>query len=622
MICCLNPDCEKPLNQDDHKYCESCGTRLIPLLRNRFKVIKPLGQGGFGKTYLAEDIDKLNGLCVIKQLFYQGQSINANQKILELFMREAKQLDRLKANEQIPDLLAYFEEGGYLYLAQEYIEGEDLLNELHREGPFNEEKIQEFFLDLLPVLKFIHDKGLIHRDLKPENIMRRKKDGRLILIDFGVARQISMSQLTVIGTIVGSHGYSSIEQLTEGKVTASSDLYSIGATAFHLLTGQFPGDLFHMQGYEWVSHWHDYLSNTIDPDLIAVISKLLQIKAVDRYQAASSVLADLNPQTKVRQQASTVPVQSQPQAPSIKTQSPTPQPISQVTPRPFSLATHKFDFEIVSVDEYGRIINRSKKQAQFFKEDLGNGVTLDMVAIPGGTFIMGSHNCESERLETEGPQHEVTVPAFYVGKYPITQAQWKAVMGPNPSHFKGANRPVESVSWGDAIDFCEKLSKKSGKHYRLPSEAEWEYICRAGTITTYYYGETISTDLANYRGTDRGFFTVEPGNYGSGPKGEYREQTTEVGSFSPNAFGLYDMHGNVWEWCQDTWHENYEGAPTDGSAWINENDGDSRRVQRGGSWDDVPRYCRSATRNRLNPSFRFNSDFGFRVALVASSTLL
>lgn len=318
MVCCLNPDCQKPLNQDADKFCQSCGTELISLLRHRYKITKPLGQGGFGKTYLAEDTDKLKRHCVVKQLFYQGQSSNANQKIVELFMREAEQLDQLKANQQIPDLLAYFEENGFLYLVQEYIDGQDLLKELKQEGSFSEAKIEALLQDLLPVLAFIHEKGVIHRDLKPENIMRRKKDGRLMLIDFGVARQISMSQLTVTGTKVGSPGYFSVEQFAEGKATASSDLYSIGATVFHLLTGQYPGDLWTMQGYGWVNSWQDHLSHGIDIKLVPILDKLLQVRAEDRYQSADEVLADLSVYSSANSQTLTTPIQSQPQQQTAK----------------------------------------------------------------------------------------------------------------------------------------------------------------------------------------------------------------------------------------------------------------------------------------------------------------
>jgi formylglycine-generating enzyme required for sulfatase activity len=225
--------------------------------------------------------------------------------------------------------------------------------------------------------------------------------------------------------------------------------------------------------------------------------------------------------------------------------------------------------------------------------------------------MMGSPETEKRRSSDESPQHKVTVEPFYMGKYPVTQAQWEAVMGNNPSRFKGKNRPVENVSWNDAVEFCKRLSDMTGKTYRLPSEAQWEYACRAGTTSPFYFGETITTDLANYRGTDRTIGgTTYSGSYGSGPKGVYREETTEVGSFPPNAFGLYDMHGNVWEWCADSWHGNYEGAPSDGSVW--EGGDESRRVLRGGSWLNNPRYARTANRNRFTSDERFDI-YGFRV---------
>jgi eukaryotic-like serine/threonine-protein kinase len=269
----------------------------------------------------------------------------------------------------------------------------------------------------------------------------------------------------------------------------------------------------------------------------------------------------------------------------------------------------RFSFEVVKVNDRGEIIQRENLQAEYFTEDIGNGVTLEMVAIPGGTFTMGSPETEKERFDREEPQHSVTVPAFFMAKYPVTQAQWQAVMGNNPAYFKGANRPVEKVSWNEAVEFCQKLSQMTGKNYRLPSEAEWEYACRAGTTTLFYFGETITTDLANYDGN---------GTYGNGPKGVYRQQTTDVGSFPPNAFGLYDMHGNVWEWCQDVWHENYNGAPTDGSAW--ESGGNSSyKLWRGGYWGNHPRDCRSAYRVFDSPGLR-NFNIGFRIVVSLPRT--
>ena len=268
-----------------------------------------------------------------------------------------------------------------------------------------------------------------------------------------------------------------------------------------------------------------------------------------------------------------------------------------------------FEFDVITVDSYGRENSRTKSFARFFPEDLGNSIVLEMVDIPGGTFMMGCPNDEEGVNFQQTPQHRVTVPTFYAGKYPITQAQWEAVMGNNPSRFKGEKRPVEKVSWHDAVAFCQKLSQTTGKTYRLFSEAEWEYACRAGTTTPFHFGETITPELVNYDGNY---------SYGKAAKGKYREETTDVGTFPPNAFGLYDMHGNVWEWCSDKWHSNYDGAPTDGSSWeIGQND---HRLLRGGSWFYDPRYCRSAFRFNLFAPDNRCFVIGFRVVCVAAWT--
>ncbi|MDJ0580560.1 formylglycine-generating enzyme family protein [Crocosphaera sp.] len=305
------------------------------------------------------------------------------------------------------------------------------------------------------------------------------------------------------------------------------------------------------------------------------------------------------------------------------------------------------------------VIKKEQRQARYYTEDLGDGITLDMMEIPGDEFMMGTDDAEIARLckeyevnyfQWESPQHKVTVPRFFMGKYPITQAQWKAIasrtdlkvnidLKEDPSHFKDPYqqdqetierwlRPVEQVSWYEAVEFCERLSKLTKRDYRLPSEAQWEYACRAGTTTAFHFGETITTDLANYRGTDFEYEKkIYPGNYGKGPKGIYREQTTPVGHFKvANAFGLYDMHGNVWEWCQDDWHGDYKDAPTDGSAWLDpqnsnldnqsnldeSNDNEATKLIRGGSWYDLPDDCRCANRY-INLARDYYDDVGFRV---------
>jgi formylglycine-generating enzyme required for sulfatase activity len=269
------------------------------------------------------------------------------------------------------------------------------------------------------------------------------------------------------------------------------------------------------------------------------------------------------------------------------------------------------------------------------------GAFLPMLHLPAGRFLMGSPADEPGRYVDEGPQHEVQLKEFFLSQTPITQAQWRAVaqwqrreyedgelwpeaLDADPvaklddaERFAGEQRPVVNVSWHDAMAFCQRLRLRTGKNYTLPSEAQWEYACRAGTTTPFHCGATISTKLANYDGSDV---------YGDGEKGDYRQQTTDVFSFPANAWGLHDMHGNVWEWCADHWHDNYEGAPEDGRAWIdeeakgNKNDMD-RRLLRGGSWFSIPGYCRSAYRNDGPPGFRSNS-IGFRVCCLPQDLIL
>jgi formylglycine-generating enzyme required for sulfatase activity/uncharacterized caspase-like protein len=283
------------------------------------------------------------------------------------------------------------------------------------------------------------------------------------------------------------------------------------------------------------------------------------------------------------------------------------------------------EFETVSVNNTGEITARETKQANVLRQHIGD-IFIDLVNIPGGSFTMGQTEAEKEELirqvgedtyqnwyTRELPRREVTVPGFLMGMVAVTQAQWRAVaalskverdLDADPSNFKGENRPVERVNWQDAVEFCQRLSQHTGREYRLPSEAEWEYACRAGTGTPFHVGETITDRVANFRATV---------TYGNAPEGEYRQETTDVGSFPANGFGLYDMHGNVWEWCADDWHENYEGAPTDGSAWLSSG---SEKMVRGGSWSYDPMYCRSAFRFRIARENQYN-DLGFRVVCAS-----
>jgi WD40 repeat protein/tRNA A-37 threonylcarbamoyl transferase component Bud32 len=296
MICCLNPDCPHPLNPDGKVLCQTCSTPLVPLLRNRFRVIRVLSdEGGFGRTYLSEDKDKLNEHCVIKQLAPKFQGTWSQKKATELFAEEAKRLQELGEHPQIPTLIAYFEQDYCLYLVQQFVNGQNLLKELQRRKTYKPGQIQSILLDLLPILKFIHDRGVIHRDIKPENIIRCHGDGRLSLIDFGSSKQLTARVKSKIGTSIGSHGYSPLEQIRDGKAYPASDLFGLGATCFHLLSGISPFQLWMEHGYGWVTNWRQYLRSPLSAELDFVLDKLLQKDLQQRYQSADQVLSDLIP---------------------------------------------------------------------------------------------------------------------------------------------------------------------------------------------------------------------------------------------------------------------------------------------------------------------------------------
>jgi formylglycine-generating enzyme required for sulfatase activity len=307
--------------------------------------------------------------------------------------------------------------------------------------------------------------------------------------------------------------------------------------------------------------------------------------------------------------------------------------IRRIASKPPKPTLRSVAFEFATVDEKGALLPTEKAAASEFTEMLASGVGLDMASIPGGAFAMGSPTYEPERKPNEGPQHTVTLNPFFIGAWPITQAQWAAVVSahpakishgldPYPSFFKGRDLPVEGVSWNQADEFCRRLAEMTGRDYRLPTEAEWEYACRAGSTGPFHVGPTITTDLANYCGKggavcgDSGGRSVASdvydgvtygsGAYDQGSVGIFRGTTTTPGTFPPNRFGLYDMHGNVWEYCLDTASPNYAEAPTDGGAYLSGPPG-ADRILRGGSWSHNPAICRSAYRDAIaqdNPGWQ------------------
>jgi formylglycine-generating enzyme required for sulfatase activity len=660
MAYCLNPSCYTRQNAAQARFCRACGAKL--LLGDRYRAVRLIAQGGFGRTFLGIDQYKPSQpKCAIKQFAPQGQG--NLEKAAELFKQEAMRLEELGKHDRIPELLAYCEQDGQQYLMQEFIDGHDLGTEIAQQGTFDQAKVEHLLRNLLPVLQFIHAGGVIHRDIKPENIIRRHSDGQLVLVDFGAAKYAIGSALLRTGTSIGSAEYIAPEQ-ARGKAVFASDLYSLGVTCIYLLTGVSPFDLIDGNN-AWI--WRSHLKGkAIAPSLGKTIDRLIAHAVNHRYQSIDRVLADLNP-TSVSTRHNTwqaivagskVPPAHLPVSNGNHTHNHSnnhnnhrnpshhQQNSQQNSQNHAELAalrrslSHQSNMSSASSPSEIATISRAKVQVlanhvsksavatlipqgispsspllrspQSITENLAKGVVLEMINIPRGAFLMGASPQEQRRSDFGADQHPVSILSFYMGKFPITQAQWLAVamlpqihrtLDLDPSYFKGSDRPVECVSWYDAVEFCDRLSHKTGRRYQLPSEAQWEYACRAGTDTPFYFGEGLSTDLANYDGT-----------YTNGTKGGYyRPQTTEVGVFPANAFGLYDMHGNVWEWCADNWHDSYNGAPDDGSVW--EHSGNQHyRLSRGCSWRNHEYNCRSAFRNRLQPD-RKDSNFGFRVVI-------
>jgi formylglycine-generating enzyme required for sulfatase activity/tRNA A-37 threonylcarbamoyl transferase component Bud32 len=554
------------------------------LKKGQYKIIDTLGQGGFGITYLAQDhkrkkqvaIKSLN-VSFLKQRYRDkygntdsfGEFLAQEQ---DKFNTEAMVLATFDHPHIVKVYPELFQENGLSCMVMEYVKGKNLEQYLYANGVFSESAGLEIIKGIGEALSYIHGRNYLHRDIKPANILLRESDNKAILIDFGLAREVNFAELMSL-TNAKTPVFAPPEQFeNRSNFTPALDIYALAATLYVIIAVHEP---------PFIPLPSPYLNAKIMLDMKMAIEPPQKYNSQISQKVNDAILKGMELDYQNRPQSITewfrfLGIQSQNNH--LKT----------------------FTFEVVTTNEEGSIINRRNHSANYFVEDLGNGVKLEMVEIPAGTFYMGSPENEKGRYDSESPQHQVTVPSFFVGKYPLTQAQYQAIMGNNPAYFKGNNRPVECVSWDDGVAFCEKLSQKTGKNYKLPSEAQWEYACRAGTTTPFYFGESITPDLVNYNGNYA---------YAAAPKGQYRKQTTDVGTFPPNAFGLYDMHGNVWEWCEDDWNENYINAPINGSALISRS---KRKLVRGGSWYGNPVHCRSAYRDH-NILGLNNYAIGFRV---------
>lgn len=573
-------------------------------LWERYEQIEFIGQGAVAEVYRVRKgtVGAEFALKVLKTVFHHELPVIAR------FWAEGR-ITGLLGNEgrhhivHVSDMRRSADDRFFIEMA--YLPGRTLDQVLAEQGRLSPERAVNVLRQIAVALRHAHAHRIIHRDLKPQNMML-SADDHLTLIDFGIAKRQDANTLLSRDGFTGTATYAAPEQFdseTYGPVTERSDMYSLGILAFEMLTGQVPYTGSEMN----VAFGHCHKPLPAFPDDLSQpicdwITRCTHKQPTERFENMEAVLQALDALQPARDDISPRNVIS----------------LNELNERkqPKEAAARKrrqdpaadlptFTFETVRTNERGQIIERIPGQAKQQVVTLPGGVTLEMVYISGGTFTIGSPDSETDRMNSEGPQKQVTIAPFFMGKYPVTQAQWQAVMGQNPSHFKGDNRPVDTVSWDDAQAFIKKLSEavtfgKSG--FRLPTEAEWEYACRAGTTTPFAFGPTITPEIVNYDGNYP---------YGQAPKGAYRQKTTPVGSFPPNGWGLYDMHGNVWEWCQDNWHDNYEGLTAEGT-WLSVGD-TQRRVLRGGGWLDLGFSCRSASRYRDLPDLR--NDFrGFRVA--------
>ncbi|TBR61968.1 serine/threonine protein kinase [Westiellopsis prolifica IICB1] len=337
MSYCLNPSCPHPQNKNNGKFCQTCGAKL--LLKERYRAIKPIGQGGFGRTFLAVDEDKPSKpRCVIKQFYPQAQGTSTVQKAVELFNQEAMRLDELGKHPQIPELLAYFTQDDRQYLVQEFIDGQNLGEELAAKGAFNETQIRQLLNNLLSVLQFCHARQVIHRDIKPENIIRRRfpleseesqHNRDLVLVDFGASKVVTHTDLNRTGTSIGSPEYVAPEQM-RGQAIFASDIYSLGATSVRLLTERSPFDLYDINNATWV--WQRYVKNPVSEELSGILNKMLQSIPAQRYQTTDEVLTDLNKKSSI---ATSLTLPAKP----VVT-SPPPTPSSTPTPTPILTHSH------------------------------------------------------------------------------------------------------------------------------------------------------------------------------------------------------------------------------------------------------------------------------------------
>ena len=585
-----------------------------------------LGHGGFGIVYRARHNELGNRVAIKEYLpvelaLREGLSVQIRstegrghyEDGLRRFLEEARALVGFHDHAGIVSCRDFFRANGTAYLVMEHEDGLPLSALLRRREaagrPFAEADLLAVMVPLLEGLARVHEAGALHRDIKPSNILVRRADERPVLIDFGAAKQGVAERSKSLAPY--TEGYAALEQVGEGKLGSWTDVYAAGAVMWRMVAGGNPpwqppnpvkvekrANAVVRGAADPLPSARELGAGRFSAGVLEAIDRCLQLNEQERVRDCRELLGLLRgagaaPAAEaVRQET----VSERREAAAVTVPKATARVGSGRMPRPalaaagVVLAAAGAWFALASWDGGSRPGRRFRDCAE----------CPQMVVIPAGSFLMGSPESEEGRDDDEGPVHRVEIgEPFAVGAYAVTFEEWDACAAaggcggyrPDDSGWGRGKRPVIHMSWEDAQAYVEWLSRKTGEGYRLLSEAEWEYAARAGMRTRYSFGDDISPNDANYGGNIR--------------------KTQPVGSYEANGYGLYDMHGNVYEWVQDCWNGNYEGAPADGRAW--ESGNCSRRVLRGGSWGNLPRYLRAANRLRYVTGLRYGNS-GLRVA--------
>jgi formylglycine-generating enzyme required for sulfatase activity len=612
---------------------------------SEYKIDDVLGQGGFGITYLATDT-MLNRQVAIKEYYPREFAVregtrrilaSGNQEDQETFawgLTKFLEEARILARFEHPNIIAvrrFFEKNGTAYLVMDYCDGRPLDEIIQHDGPLSPAQLDLVLNPLLDGLEQIHNSNFLHRDIKPANLFIRS-DGSPVLLDFGAARHDLVGHSRSLTTLA-TPGYAAFEQYsTNGRQGPWTDIYGLGATLYRAVTGVKP-----------VPSPDRVLEDTLEPaselakgrfpaNLLLAIDAALAVRPERRPQSVASLRLLLNKTSSPSGAKKTPPLRQT-----------SPIPASDKSVPDFTwkdklkliwdidsslkvtinliigavvlvfISWSLRAFYVENIQRADKLADPSPIKVEAAKSP-SDDETLEiqdcddcpiMVKIPAGNFAMGSPVDEPARSEDEGPQHRITINRFfYVGKFEVTLKQWEACVreqgcshNPRNEVWSRESSPVTDVSWFDALAYVNWLSSKTGRNYRLLSEAEWEYAARAGSKTAYSFGPTPD-NLSSFA-----WFESNSKN-----------QPHLVGEKLGNEFGLYDMHGNVMEWTQDCWNQNYIGAPADGRPWTN--GVCSQRVLRGGSWAGKPEQLRSSSRNSSSAAESRYSDLGFRVAIT------